>query len=164
MRIVTRKAWGAKPARDKTYQDPRSVREIFVHYSESSSPGSSFDAQAQSVRTIQAFHQGPERGWSDVGYSYLLVNSSVPRVFAGRGCRVVPAAQANHNTNTVAVCVITTGQEKLRWQTKLQLRRLIWHLRRRKLRRNAAVRPHSAVTETSCPGDQLRAFIEKHYK
>lgn len=163
MRIVSRKGWGAAPPRDRTFQDPRSVKEIFLHYSESASPGSGFADQAQAIRNIQSFHQGPQRGWSDVGYSYLVTNSRISRVFVGRGCRVVPAAQLNHNTNTVAVCVVMGANEKLRWSTRIQLRRLIWHLRRKRLRRNAAVRPHSAVTDTSCPGNDIRAFINKHY-
>lgn len=163
MRIYSRKSWGARPARDKTYQDARSVREIFLHYSESPSPGVSFSSQAAAIRNIQAFHQGPSRAWSDVAYSYLVTNSPRSRVFAGRGARAVPAAQLNHNTNTIAVCVIMSADEKLRWQTKLQLRRLIWRLRRRVIKRHVPVRPHSAVTETSCPGDDIRAFIKKHY-
>lgn len=163
MKLVSRKAWGASPARDRAYQDPRSVKEIFLHYSESPSPGSSFAAQAQAIRNIQSFHQGAQRGWSDVAYNYLVINAARSRVFVGRGARVIPAAQANHNTNTIAVCVVMESGDRLHWATKLQLRRLIWRLRRKTIRKNVPVRPHSAVTQTSCPGDQIRAFIRKHY-
>lgn len=162
MRIVSRKAWGARPARDRTYQDARSVKELFIHYSESPGGQYAFADQRRAAQQIQDFHMD-SRGWSDVAYSYLVFNSSRPRVFAGRGARVVPAAQLNHNTNTVAVCVVMRDNEKLTWQTRLQLRRLVWHLRHRVILRNVPVRPHSAVTDTSCPGDQLRAWIKKHY-
>jgi len=162
VRIISRRQWGAAKPKDRTYQDARSVRELFLHYSESPS-ASALEAQKRIMRDLQAFHMGPERGWSDIAYNYLVFNGTRPRVFYGRGARVVPAAQLNHNTGTVAVCVVMRADEKLTWQTKLQLRRFIWHLRRKVICRNVPVRPHSAVTETSCPGDQLRAFIKKHY-
>lgn len=162
MKIVSRRAWGARKPRERTYQDPRSVRELFIHYSESPGGQHTFETQKRAIQNIQAFHMDV-REWSDVAYNYLVINASRPRVFYGRGARVVPAAQAGHNTNTIAICVVMRENEKLAWQTKLQLRRLVWHLRRNVTRRSTPVRPHSAVTETSCPGDQLRAFIAKHY-
>jgi hypothetical protein len=166
VRIISRRQWGARKPRDRAYQDPRSVRELFIHYSESPS-ASSLDAQKQIMRGLQDFHMNPPsaggRGWSDIAYNYLVFNGSKPRAFYGRGARVIPAAQANHNTNTIAVCVVMRADDKLTWQTKLQLRRLVWHLRRKVIKRNVPVKPHSAVTQTSCPGDQLRAFIKKHY-
>ena len=162
MKIVSRAAWGARRPKDRTFQDARSVREIFVHYSESPGGQVDFQVQKRAIQNIQDFHMDT-RGWSDIAYSYLIINSSKPRVFCGRGARTVPAAQMNHNTGTIAICVVMRDGEKLAWQTKLQLRRLIWHLRHSVTRRNTPVRPHSAVTETSCPGDQLRAFVAKHY-
>jgi hypothetical protein len=161
VKIVSRRQWGARKPKDRTYQDPRSVREVFLHYSESPS-ASTFEAQRKAMQGLQDFHMDG-RGWSDIAYNYLVFNGRRPRAFYGRGARVVPAAQANHNTNTIAVCVVMRADDKLTWQTKLQLRRLIWHLRRKVIKRNAPVKPHSAVTQTSCPGDQLRAFIKKHY-
>lgn len=162
MKIVSRRQWGARKPKARSYQDPRSVREIFIHYSESPGGQPTFEAQRRAIQNIQAFHMNT-RGWDDIAYSYLVINASRPRVFYGRGARVVPAAQAGHNTGTIAVCVVMRDGERLGWRTKLQLRRLIWHLRRNVTRRNTPVRPHSAVTETSCPGDQLRTFIKKHY-
>ena len=161
MKIISRRQWGARKPKDRSYQDPRSVRELFIHYSESPS-ASSIRQQKQIMRDLQDFHMDG-RGWSDIAYNYLVFNGSRPRVFYGRGARVIPAAQLNHNTGTVAVCVVMRAGDKLTWQTKLQLRRLVWHLRAKVIKRNVPVKPHSAVTQTSCPGDQLRAFIKKHY-
>lgn len=161
MRIISRRQWGARKPRERAYQDPRSVKELFIHYSESPS-ASSLAAQKQIMRGLQDFHMDG-RNWSDIAYNYLVFNGSKPRVFYGRGARVIPAAQALHNTNTIAVCVVMRAGDKVTWQTKLQLRRLVWHLRRKVIKRNVPVRPHSAVTQTSCPGDELRAFIKKHY-
>lgn len=162
MKIISRRQWGARQPRSRSYQDPRSVKELFIHYSESPS-ATSLAAQKQVMRGLQDFHMDG-RGWSDIAYNYLVFNGSKPRAFYGRGARVIPAAQANHNTNTIAVCVVMRAGDKLTWRTKLQLRRLVWHLRRKVIKRNVPVKPHSAVTQTSCPGDQLRAFIKKTYR
>jgi hypothetical protein len=105
VKIVSRRQWGARKPKDRTYQDPRSVREVFLHYSESPS-ASTFEAQRKAMQGLQDFHMDG-RGWSDIAYNYLVFNGPRPRAFYGRGARVVPAAQANHNTNTIAVCVVT---------------------------------------------------------
>ena len=167
MKIISRRQWGARKPRDRAYQDPRSVKELFIHYSESPS-ASSWETQKRAIQNMQDFHMNPTsaggRNWSDIAYNYIVFNAARPRVFYGRGARVIPAAQALHNTNTIAVCVVMRAGDKVTWQTKLQLRRLVWHLRRKVIKRNVPVRPHSAVTQTSCPGDELRAFIKQHYR
>ena len=40
MRIISRRQWGARKPKERSYQDPRSVRELFIHYSESPSASS----------------------------------------------------------------------------------------------------------------------------
>lgn len=162
MKFVSRKAWGAKAARDRTRQEPRNIRTIYIHYSESPGGQVTYKAQCEAVRNIQSFHMGPERGWSDIAYSFLVINSATSRTFVGRGLRAVPAAQQGHNTNSAAVCVIMKDGERLRWRTKLQLRRTISALRKR-IGANVPVRPHRAVNDTSCPGDALAAWVAKTY-
>ena len=165
MKLITRKEWGARTARDTVYQRTTDIKTIFIHHSESSGGQKTFDEQVRAVRDIQAFHMGPERQWSDIAYTYLVINpfkGGLARVFVGRGLHHVPAAQLGYNTNSCAICVITADGEPLSWKTKLALRRLVWQTRRR-IGRQVPVKPHSAVNDTSCPGDQLRAWIKKHY-
>lgn len=162
MKFVSRKAWGANPPRDRTPQQPGNIRRIFVHYSASPGGQVSFDAQKQAVKNIQSFHQGPERGWSDVGYNYLVINSPTSRTFVGRGLSTVPAAQQGYNTNSCAICVIIADGEKLRWRTKIQLRRTISKIRKR-IGKNVPVLPHQAVNSTSCPGAALTEWVKKTY-
>ena len=165
MKLITRKEWGAKPPRDTTYQREADIKTIFIHHSESAGGQSTFQAQCQAIKNTQDFHMGPERGWSDIAYNYLVINpykGGKARVFVGRGLHYVPAAQMGYNTGSCASCVITRDGEPLSWKTRLALRRLIWQTRRR-IGRQVPVKPHSAVNETSCPGDLLRAWIKKHY-
>lgn len=162
MKFVSRKAWGAKEARDRTMQNPSNIKAIYVHYSESPGGQVTFDSQRQAVRNIQAFHMGPERGWSDIAYNFLVTNSATSRTFVGRGLRAVPAAQQGYNTNSCAVCVIMKDGERLRWRTKRQLRRTISALRKR-IGKDVPVKPHRAVNDTSCPGDALAAWVAQNY-
>lgn len=165
MKLVTRQEWGARAPRDKTYQRTTDIKTIFIHHSESQGGQRTFNEQAQAIRNTQDFHMGPERQWSDIAYTYLVTNpfrGGRSRAFVGRGLHQVPAAQLGFNTNSCAICVITMDGEPLSWKTKLTLRRLIWQTRRR-IGRQVPVKPHSAVNSTSCPGDQLRAWIKKHY-
>jgi hypothetical protein len=165
MKIVSRKQWGARPRRERTVQDPHRVKAIYVHYSESPGGQRRYPQQCAAVRGIQNFHMD-SRGWSDIAYSYLVSNpyrGGASRAFEGRGIDTVPAAQMNHNTNTVAVCVICANGEKISWRTKLTLRRLIWTLRKQ-IGKQVPVRPHNSVNETSCPGAALTAWVKKTYR
>lgn len=163
MKFVQRKAWGAKDARDRTMQNPKKVNTIFIHYSESPGGQKTYKAQCDAVRNIQSFHMGPQRGWSDIAYSYLVTNSALSsRTFVGRGLSAVPAAQAGHNTNSCAICVIMKDGEKLHWRTKRQLKKTIRSIRGR-IGKNVPVKPHRAVNDTSCPGDALAAWVAQNY-
>lgn len=163
MKIYSRARWHARPNGPCERQDVRNVRAIYIHYSESPTPRERFADQAAAVRGIQRFHQ-QVRGWSDIAYSFLVTpGKSRPRVWEGRRRYYVPASQLGYNQNSLSICVVMTENDKLTWATKVQLRRLVYHLRRRVIGRNVPVYPHSHVNETSCPGNELRAFIRKYY-
>jgi len=50
---------------------------------------------SQSVKSIQAFHMGPSRGWCDIGYGYLVDEAG--KVYEGRGFEVHAAHCPGHN-------------------------------------------------------------------
>lgn len=107
--VYERHDWGARPWRDFTVQ--ALPGEAFIHH------GAEHDAeridtlaeQAQAMRDTQNFHMGPERGWSDIAYHYIVFQPmgdvKFARVFEGRPVHHVPAAQLGHNTGTLAICV-----------------------------------------------------------
>lgn len=156
MKIISRKAWGARRPRPRERQS--SWREMFLHW-----PGDgkfahirSEAAERAQMRSWQDFHMD-SRGWSDYAYAFAVFPSG--RVYRGRGMDYVPAAQAGHNTGTVPViCVVGPG-EPMTDAMKKSLRELKDHCDRR-AKRDLVVRPHSAVTSTSCPGPVIRAFID----
>lgn len=152
MKIRSRKSWGARPPRPRSRQHPTNVSEFFIHW-----PGNNRDnflAEAQEkakLREWQDFHMNG-RGWSDIGYNFAVFSSG--RIYRLRGMDWVPAAQEFHNTNTVScVCVgMVTGAMKA---SIIDLKN---HCDRR-AKRDLTARPHSAVTATDCPGDELRALV-----
>jgi hypothetical protein len=107
------------------------------------------------------------RGWSDISYHYVIFQpfNDVPaRVFEGRKVRYVPAAQAGHNTGTLAVCVF--GNFDHEDSVKRNTRYAIEMLLTRKPSRTGAgdvktLGGHRDVVGTECPGDTLYAQIPR---
>ncbi len=78
----------------------RKVDRVFLHCSASDNPAH------DNVATMRRWHVDPPpagRGWSDVGY-HLFVRKN-GQMEAGRSLEKTPAAQAGHNTGTIAICL-----------------------------------------------------------
>lgn len=159
MKIYSRSRWNARAPRPTSKQVVSSIREFFVHHS--ASPGRGIDhfvEQCETMRGIQSFHMDdPDRHWSDIAYHYVIFQPygrlRRARIFEGRALSAVPAAQLNHNTNTQAVCVISRTGEPIKGSTKAALK---WLFKRSPAR---AARGHFEVTQTECPGPELKAFL-----
>lgn len=158
MKIYSRSRWNARSSEGGARQAVSSIREFFVHHS--ASPGKGIDnfvEQCQTMRDMQAFHMGPERGWADIAYHYVVFQPygrlRRARIFEGRGLATVPAAQLNHNTNTQAVCVVSRTGEPIKRSTK---RALKWLYKRSPA---SSALGHFQVTLTECPGPELKAFL-----
>lgn len=93
MNIITRRQWGAQPARSR----PTGVRDRYwkIHWTD----GCQHDHSRcdDTVRGIQDFHMGPSRGWSDIAYNYLVCEHGV--VYEGRGRHVMSAANGDYDLN-----------------------------------------------------------------
>lgn len=160
MRIYSRSEWGAAPP-----QSAMSVQsaptEAFIHYSDDVGVGSidTFAEQAQKARNIQDFHLHG-RGWSDIAYHYLVFQPygklRRARVFAARGDRFVPAAQAGHNTGTLAICVVAGPGTQLKRNTRYQIEQLL-----RRYPSVETVGGHRDVVSTDCPGDVIYSWIPR---
>ena len=146
MKIVTRAGWSARSP-EQTYTVPWSVRtEFFVHHTDGPTD--------QSVKNIQDFHMGPERGWSDVGYNFLVRDDGT--VYEGRGWLVVGAHCPDHNRTGIGVAYI--GRNEPTDAAKRAIRWLYDDACRR------AGRPllklgHGDRYPTECPGPRLQAWV-----
>lgn len=166
MKIIGRSRWGSRHTNPEGHQGIRSIREIFIHWTESATGQQNYAQQCGAMRGLQSFHMDG-RGWSDLGYHYVVFQPygklRFARVFEGRELDRVPAAQANHNTNTCAIAVVMKNGDPLKWQTKLALRRLVYYLRKNRIVGDVPVKPHSDVTATTCPGPKLTWWVRKTY-
>ena len=73
----------------------RPISRVFIHCSASDRP------EHDNVATMRDWHKA--RGWSDVGYHYFIRKDGT--LERGRSTELTPAAQAGHNTGTLAVCL-----------------------------------------------------------
>jgi hypothetical protein len=114
------------------------------------------------VRGIQRYHM-EELGWLDIAYSHVLCRHGY--VFVGRGFGVRTAANGTTASNEryFAVCFLgddTEGRADLTRAARRALGELIREYQRR-YPYAWRVRPHSAFTTTACPGNELRAYIDR---
>ena len=78
----------------------RFVDRIFLHCSASDNPSH------DNLATIKRWHTDPKprgRGWSDTGYHYFVRKDGT--LESGRPIERTPAAQAGHNTGSIAICL-----------------------------------------------------------
>ncbi len=84
---------------------------MFVHHTVSEAKDDTKEANMEIVRGIQRFHQGPERNWDDIGYSFLI--GADGSVFEGRGFRKVGAHTLGYNSRGYGVSFIGDYTNKL---------------------------------------------------
>jgi hypothetical protein len=77
----------------------RPVVTVFLHCSASDAIGKAYEGDGL-VRTINSWHVA--RQFKDIGYHFVVDKSGV--VLKGRSLERTPAAQAGHNTGSIAIC------------------------------------------------------------
>jgi hypothetical protein len=160
MKVRTPAAWGPdRDPRPMTPQNPRNVREMFLHYP---ADPNALKARTNTQRERDAYMRGIRdfhmdgRGWSYFAYSFAVFQDG--SVYKGRGIDNVPAGQEGHNTNTFAVLCVVGNDEAPSAAMKESLRELKNFLDGQ-AGRDLNARPHSAVVATACPGPKIRAII-----
>lgn len=149
MEIISRAAWGARAPRNRSVTTWARRTEVIVHHSEGPTN--------QTVRSIQDFHMDPAprgRGWSDIGYNFLVDDAG--RIYEGRGWLVVGAHATDHNTSGIGVCYL--GRNAPTAAAKRSIR-AVYDEACRRAGRTLARRGHGQVNATSCPGSNLQAWV-----
>lgn len=154
MDIISRAEWGARPPRSINTTTWSRRTEFIVHYSGASA--------SQSVRSIQNYCMDT-KGFSDIDYNALVDMQG--RIYEGRtGIWLTVGSHClNHNTAGIGVCLVGDESTPITPAVKSAIRWLCDEANR--LRRAAGVvgalsiHPHSDFVQTSCPGDQLRAWV-----
>lgn len=119
----------------------RFVEKVFLHCSASDKP------EHDSVKVMRDWHV-KGNGWSDVGYHFFIRKDGT--VEPGRDLEKIPAAQAGHNTGTIAICLHGLAVEKF---TKAQFRSVIELCKAIKAAYQGMVsfHGHCEVSAKSCP-------------
>ena len=163
MRLVARTEWGAVPPRGVEPLAAAAVRGVAVHYSAMNADEQARHRNcAQRVRAMQRYHM-ESNGWLDIAYNHVFCRHGF--VFEGRGFGVRSAANGTTAANDryFAVCFLgddTRRRNDVTREARVMLARLVMEYRRR-YPRARQVRPHSAFTPTSCPGDELRGVLRR---
>jgi len=95
--IISRKKWGAAPPQGRPVKTKWTAGgTVWVHHTEGTElpATTAIQNEYQVMRSIQRFHQ-KTRGWSDIGYSYVIFPSG--RIYEGRCKEVVGAHCPGHN-------------------------------------------------------------------
>lgn len=161
-KIFTRKQWGARAAdASRISRENRPVTEAFLHNSDDGNfrVYNTRAKQQKKMREIQRFHMD-DRGWADFAYHFAIFqpvgNLRDAHIFRGReNSMVVPAAQLNHNTHTLAIVVIGHGgKDSLKADTQAAI---VWLLQQFPTLRTLG--GHRDVVATECPGDRFYSRI-----
>ena len=152
--IISRRVWRAKPAKNRSPVKWRKGETLWVDHSESPAPKATATINDESavMRSIQAFHMGPSRGWSDIGYHYCIMPSG--RIYEGRGPDAYGAHCPGHNAEP-SVCFIGSYDDNIPTNDALRsLNDLSEHLEIGRLK------GHRDGFSTSCPGSALYQRIK----
>ena len=124
-----------------------------MHHSDGYPPTADLAVEKATVKGIQAFHQGPARGWSDIGYAYLIAPYS-GRIYEGRGQNVW-AAHCPGRNDEPSVCLMGKfGEVEPPMAARLAVWKLADHLGMTNLK------GHREGYSTTCPGDAtMRVLI-----
>lgn len=152
--FIDRATWGARPPKHApTAMTAFGVTDTFVHHGASPATVTT-QASIDTVRSYQNFHMD-SRGWNDIAYSFLV--DDLGNVFEGRGWFIVGAHTLGHNDTSHAVCWIGNTEQPSE-AALASINQLISEAASR-CGRALRVQPHSAVYQTTCPGDILRAWL-----
>lgn len=158
MQLVTRAQWGARP-RGKGAATPFDPKGVAVHWVGGGWtwpwPHTACDDK---VRGIQADHMD-SNGWSDIAYNFLACPHGY--VYEGRGLNRRSSANGDATVNTYwyAVCCLWGTKSGSVTEALLTAARdAIDHCRDNGGAGNE-LRGHRDLNETSCPGDQLYAWV-----
>lgn len=164
----TRADWGAAPSGSMHSAPPATRTEFFNHFDGGHLLGlldadddGDVDADdhvacLRRVKSVQTFHQGPSRGWSDIGYNGLVCQHG--RAIEGRGLDYVGAHCPDHNRTGYGIQFMVGGDEEPTQAAKNRMRRLYDDCSARS-GRPLAKRGHRDGLSTECPGDVVYAWV-----
>ncbi|XP_071774588.2 peptidoglycan recognition protein 6 [Centroberyx gerrardi] len=159
--IIPRCMWGAEPYRGTPTLLSLPLSFMYIHHTSTpSQPCLTFEQCSADMRSMQRFHQD-DRGWDDIGYSYVAGSDGY--IYEGRGWHWRGAHTYGHNSKGYGVSFIGDYSSSLPSQHSMGLVRD--HLAScavggGRLVANFTLQGHRQVVNTSCPGEALYSEIK----
>ncbi|CAH1101152.1 unnamed protein product [Psylliodes chrysocephalus] len=156
--IISRQAWGAKAAKSKQNFAQNPPPYVVIHHSETPSCTTS-DSCTRRVKNIQDFHIN-SRGWSDIGYNFLIGGDG--NVYEGRGWGIRGAHVPKYNSRSIGICMIGNFQSSTPPSNQMEaLKNLIsCGTDSNKIASDYHLIGHRQGKDTDCPGDALYNLVK----
>ena len=154
-KVFERQDWGAPSSPGGSYRNPSDVIGLTVHHTTGATLGT--DNTARWVKNIYDFHTGPQRGWADIGYAYLI--DRFGNVFVGRGRHRSLAHATGFNTSYLGVAFLGTGDETFTDEAAIAFIELRKWLRNNGLTNMNRLNGHRDIGSTTCPGNYLYRWV-----
>lgn len=160
--VVSRSGWGARAPRNRLTMK-NLAQYVFIHHT----TGSQCKDKASCCRIIrghQNYHMD-KRGWSDIGYSFLVGGDG--RVYEGRGWGIAGAHTRGYNDNGIAISFVGDFTKSTPNQGMLNAAKnlIACGVQMGKIDPRYSLHGHRDGDCTACPGDRLYDVIKKwaHY-
>lgn len=159
--LFERDDWNARKWRDFVDQG-WDADEVFLHHTDDTAAGlNTLDEQKARMRVYQDFHMDT-RGWDDIAYHIVVFpefttssGTDIPaRLFQGRPRDHVPAAQENHNSDTLAIAFVGAGNARTTRNARYAVEAYLNWLKDRGVPLKT-LGGHRDVTATACPGNGI---------
>ena len=150
MRYVERGEWGAIDSGKPLKRFRRSIQGIVIHHTTGPS-----DGPWRRVRGHDRYHV-ETKGWDSIAYNWL-VSGETGEIFEGRGWHR-GAATRGWNSKTISVAYIGDADEQFTVIGKETLLAVVGATRE-KYGNHLWVRCHMDFSSTSCPGENLSAWV-----
>ena len=165
LEFVSRQEWGARAPRQVTKRDPSTLSGVALHWFGKPSAASSHDGCPALLRSVQATHMAPgglgtASGASDIAYNHAVCPHGV--AYTLRGFGVQTGANGNSRANREYAAVVYMGGEKDGRPVTPEAQPVIAEVIRLWQKRGAGplVKPHGFFTGSTCPGPDLRKWVE----
>jgi Mannosyl-glycoprotein endo-beta-N-acetylglucosaminidase len=163
--FVSREEWGAKPPRKVTRRDPSSLAGVAVHWFGKPSSARSHDGCPELLRGVQSTHMAPgglgtSDGASDIGYNHSVCPHGV--AYTLRGFGVQTGANGTTRANEEYAAVVYMGGEEDEGPISDEALPVLTAVIREWQNQGAGplVKPHGFFTGSTCPGPQLRTWLD----
>ena len=126
----------------------REITRVVVHH-----------AGATTTTAAMRRHHIEDRGWSDIGYHYVVEECGKVRL--GRPVHRQGAHVVGHNRDTIGVCVAVDARHPVTFRTMGTLVRLIADLVHQYRLTASDVFGHGELAATQCPGLDIKQLRTK---